>query len=62
MNNSNRPVTVSAPSRWIVRATLSAGALVLAASPFGAVAVANADYKEVDFASCLERDMPTNYC
>lgn len=58
----NRPVTVSAPSRWIVRATLSAGVLALAASPLGALAVANATYKESDFASCLERDMPTDYC
>ena len=59
---TNRPVTVSAPARWIVRTTLSAGVLALAASPFGALAVANADYKESDFASCLERDMPTDYC
>ena len=59
---SNRPVTVSSPARWMVRATLSAGVLALAASPLGALAVANADYKESDFASCLERDMPTDYC
>lgn len=58
----NRPATASAPSRWIVRATLSAGVLALAASPLGALAVASADYKESDFASCLERDMPTDYC
>lgn len=56
------PVTVPSPGRWIVRATLSAGVLALAAGPFGALAVANADYKESDFASCLERDMPTDYC
>lgn len=59
---TNRPATVSAPARWIGRATLSAGVLALAASPFAALAVANADYKESDFASCLERDMPTDYC
>jgi hypothetical protein len=59
---TNSPVTVSAPARWIVRATLSAGVLALAVSPFGALAVANADYKESDFASCLEREMPTDYC
>lgn len=56
------PITVSSPSRWIMRAAMSAGALALAAAPFGALAVANADYKESDFASCLERDMPTDYC
>lgn len=59
---TNPPVTVSAPARWIVRATMAAGALAVAASPFGALAVANADYKESDFASCLDRDMPTDYC
>ena len=58
----NRPVTASAPSRWMVRAALSAGVLALAASPLGALAVANATYKESDFSSCLERDMPTDYC
>lgn len=58
----NRPATASAPSRWIVRAAFGAGVLALAASPLGALAVANADYKESDFASCLERDMPTDYC
>ena len=59
---ANGHVTGAAPARWIVRATLSAGVLTLAAIPFGALAVANADYKETDFASCLERDMPTDYC
>jgi hypothetical protein len=54
--------TGSTRTRRIVRTTLSAAALALAVSPFGALAVANADYKEVDFASCLERDMPTDYC
>ena len=29
------PVTVPSPGRWIVRATLSAGVLALAAGPFG---------------------------
>ncbi len=62
MNTSDRPVTVSVPARWIVRATLTAGVLAFAASPFGALAVANATYKESDFSSCLERDMPTDYC
>lgn len=62
LSTSARPVTVFAPARWTARATLTAGVLALAAIPFGALAVANADYKEVDFASCLERDMPTDYC
>ena len=61
-STTNRPATVSASARWMVRATLSAGVLALAAGPFGALAVANADYKESDFASCLDRDMPTDYC
>jgi hypothetical protein len=59
---ANRPATVSGRARRIVRTTLSAAALALAFSPFGGLAVASADYKEVDFASCLERDMPTDYC
>jgi hypothetical protein len=62
MNSSNRPVAVSAPARWMARTTLTAGVLALAAIPFGAIAVANATYKESDFSSCLERDMPTDYC
>ena len=49
-------------TRRIVRTTLSAAALALAISPLAGLAVANADYKESDFASCLERDMPTDYC
>ena len=62
MNSSNRPVTVPAPARWMARTTLTAGVLALAVIPFGALAVANATYKESDFSSCLERDMPTDYC
>jgi hypothetical protein len=49
-------------ARRIVRTTLYAAALALAISPFGGLAVASADYKESDFAACLERDMPTDYC
>ncbi|MGX9788241.1 hypothetical protein [Mycobacterium sp. MMS18-G62] len=49
-------------TRRIVRTTLSAAALALVISPLAGLAVANADYKESDFASCLERDMPTDYC
>lgn len=62
LSTTNQPVTVSAPSRLMARTTLTAGVLALAAIPFGAIAVANATYKEADFASCLERDMPTDYC
>jgi hypothetical protein len=62
LSTTNRPVTVSAPARWMARTTLTAGVLALAAIPFGALAVANATYKESDFSSCLERDMPTDYC
>ena len=58
----NHPATGSARGRRIALTTLSAAAVALAFSPFGGLAVASADYKEVDFASCLERDMPTDYC
>ena len=54
--------TGSTRARLIARATVSSAALALAVSPFGGLAVASADYKESDFASCLERDMPTDYC
>ncbi|HEX2285570.1 MAG TPA: hypothetical protein VHI10_12245 [Mycobacterium sp.] len=49
-------------TRRLVRTTVSAAALAFAVSPFASLAVASADYKESDFASCLERDMPTDYC
>jgi hypothetical protein len=58
----SHPTSDSTRTRWIVRATLSSAALAFAVSPFGAMAVASAEYKESDFASCLERDMPTDYC
>ncbi|MGB8504729.1 hypothetical protein [Mycobacterium sp.] len=47
--------------RRIVRTAVFAGGLALAVSPFASLAVANAQYKESDFAACLERDMPTDY-
>lgn len=46
----------------ILRIAFFSGAFALIASPLASIAVANADYKESDFASCLERDMPTDYC
>ena len=46
--------------RRLVQATLVASGFVLAAGLFASPA--NAEYKEQDFASCLERDMPTDYC
>jgi hypothetical protein len=46
--------------RRLVQTTFVASGVVLAAGLFGSPA--NADYKEQDFASCLERDMPTDYC
>jgi hypothetical protein len=58
----SRPTTTSTRKRRIVRTTVSAAALAFAVSPFGALAVASADYKESDFSACLERDMPTDYC
>ena len=48
--------------RRIVRTAMFSGALALAVSPFASLAIASAEYKESDFASCLERDMPTDYC
>src|SRR5215217_1229299 len=58
----SHPTATSKRARRIMRTALSAAALALAVSPFGGLAVASADYKESDFASCLERDMPTDYC
>lgn len=55
-------MTTSIRTRRIVSTGLFAGALALAVSPLASIAVANAEYKESDFASCLERDMPTDYC
>jgi hypothetical protein len=48
--------------RRIVRTAMFSGALALAVSPFASLAIASAEYKESDFASCLDRDMPTDYC
>ena len=48
--------------RRIVRTAVFSGALALAVSPFASLAIASAEYKESDFASCLDRDMPTDYC
>ena len=48
--------------RRVVRTALFSGAFALVISPFASSALANADYKESDFASCLERNMPTDYC
>ncbi len=45
-----------------MRTALFSGALALAVSPFASLAIASAEYKESDFASCLDRDMPTDYC
>ncbi|HUL98963.1 MAG TPA: hypothetical protein VLU24_06015 [Mycobacterium sp.] len=49
-------------ARRIARTAVFSGALALAVSPFASLAIASAEYKESDFASCLERDMPTDYC
>lgn len=46
--------------RRLVQTTVAASGVVFAAGLFASHA--NADYKEQDFASCLERDMPTDYC
>lgn len=59
---AQHPATASAPARRIVRTTVSAAALALAISPFGALAVASADYKDSDFEACMNRNMPTDYC
>lgn len=54
--------TTNCTARRVVRTALFSGAFALVISPFASLALANADYKESDFASCLERDMPTDYC
>lgn len=53
-------MTSPTPIRRLVRTTVLASGFALAAGLF--VSPANADYKEEDFASCLDRDMPTDYC
>ncbi|MFZ0831555.1 MAG: hypothetical protein WAM92_00445, partial [Mycobacterium sp.] len=55
-------MTTSKTTRRIVRTALYSGAFALIVAPFASIAIANADYKESDFASCLDRDMPTDYC
>jgi hypothetical protein len=52
---ANHPATVSARARRVVRTTLSAARLALAISPLGGLAIANADYNDHDFESCMNR-------
>ncbi|ULE34994.1 hypothetical protein [Mycobacterium sp. IDR2000157661] len=46
--------------RRLVRTAVVASGFAVTAALF--TFPANAEYKEQDFASCLERDMPTDYC
>ncbi len=55
-------MTTTQNTHRIVRTALFAGAFALIITPFASIAIASADYKESDFASCLDRDMPTDYC
>jgi hypothetical protein len=57
-------ITPTASIRWrrLLPATFIAGAAIVGGMAFGSTAVAGAEYKDSDFASCLERDMPTDYC
>jgi hypothetical protein len=48
--------------RRVVGAGVFAAAMAFAASPFGHPAVARADYNDADFESCMNRNMPTDYC
>jgi len=59
---AHRPATFSARRRRLVRAGLSATAVAFAFSPFGGLAVAGAEYNDNDFAACMNRNMPTDYC
>jgi hypothetical protein len=58
----SQPTPRSSRARRLVLTGVSAAALAFAVTPFASLATANAEYKESDFASCLERDMPTDYC
>lgn len=53
-------MTSASRIRRLVQATVVASGFALAAGL--STSPAYADYKEQDFASCLERDMPTDYC
>jgi hypothetical protein len=56
--------TPTAAIRWhrFMPATFIAATAIIGGSAFGSIAVANADYKDSDFESCMNRDMPTDYC
>jgi hypothetical protein len=57
-------ITPTASIRWhrLLPATFIAATAIIGGSAFGSIAVASADYKDSDFESCLNRDMPTDYC
>ncbi|MBS1694821.1 MAG: hypothetical protein JST91_21640 [Actinobacteria bacterium] len=57
-------MTHTTPLRWrrLLPATFIAATAIIGGSAFAGIAVANADYKDSDFASCMNRDMPTDYC
>lgn len=57
--------TITAPAiRWhrLLPATFISAAAMIGVSVFGSIAIANADYKDSDFESCMNRNMPTDYC
>ncbi len=48
--------------RRVVGAGVFAAAMAFTAGPLGQSAVARADYNDNDFADCMNRNMPTDYC
>ncbi len=50
--------------RWhrLLPATVISATALIGVSVFGSIAVASADYKDSDFESCMNRNMPTDYC
>ncbi len=48
--------------RLVVSAGVFAAVMAFTASPLGQLAAAHADYNDQDFADCMNRNMPTDYC
>ena len=57
-------MTSITPARWrrLLPATFISASAIIGGSAFGSIAVANAEYKDSDFESCMNRNMPTDYC
>ncbi len=48
--------------RLVVTAGVFAAVMAFTGSPLGQLAAAHADYNDQDFADCMNRNMPTDYC